>query len=98
MLRWLFDKLFRRRRQIVVISPRWNDIWAGSTNNRGVWGSGTSVDSALGDLILRNQEKFGIEVIMAFGDKPAQPLGESYVTIPESQYGFLLDKAKWSNK
>lgn len=98
MLRWLLSKFRFRRRKIIVIAPRWNDVWAGLANSDGKCGAGKSVYEALGNLVISHQEEFGIDIKLAFGDKPGKPLGESYVTISEKQYDLLMYKAGWSRK
>lgn len=114
MLRWLLDKVIlvddpargvakdnprfrRRRRKIIVVVPRWADIWAGSVDT-GEWGAGKSVQEALGYLVLHHQEEFGIDIKMMFGDKPARPLGVSYVTIPEDQYDAMMHATRWNRQ
>ena len=93
---WPF--IVSRRRKKIIITPRWSDIWAGFGNNKKKWGTGKSVNEALGDFVLHHQKELGIDIQMAFGDKPIRPLGVSYVTITEDQYDILTRTAKWSQK
>lgn len=97
MLRWLWDKIRRQpRKQVIILSPRWFDIWAGSAT--GIHGAGPSMDAALGNLILNHPDQFNIKILLAFGDHPHRPLSGSYVTIPEEQYDAIVRAAGWSNK
>lgn len=96
MFRWLFDKLKSKpQKNIVVLSPRWSDIWAGPENRHGAWGAGKSVYGALGNLVFNNPEKFGIEIKLEFNDKPLTPLEGPYVSIPEERYNALIRDAGW---
>lgn len=96
MLRWLLNRF--QRRKIIIIAPRWVDIWAGSVGNKDEWGSGKSVYDALGNLIFNHQKEFRVDIQMGFGDGPISPLKEPYVTITEREYNMLLDLARWSQK
>ena len=96
MLRWIFNRF--RRKRIIVIAPRGDDIWAGMEDKTGVWGAGKSSYAALGDLVFHHQKDFGVEIRTAFGDRPHQPLDGAYVTISEGQYDALMSKAGWSRK
>ena len=99
MLSWLLNKFrCKPKKKTIVLSPRWADIWAGSKNEQGVWGAGNSSYEALGNLIVHNPEKFNIEIIWAFGDKPQRPLGVSYVTVTEDQYNAMMYATGWSRK
>lgn len=93
---WPFT-VFRRRKKI-IISPRWSDILAGFENDNKKWRAGKSFKEALGDFVFHHQKELGIDVQMAFGDKPIRPLGVSYVTITEDQYDILTRTARWSQK
>ena len=91
MLRWLFDKL--RRKKIIVIAPRWNDIWVGSDK---ICGTGKSVKEALGDIVLNHPKEFGIQIKLAFGGKPMKPLGTSYISIAEEEYDNMMRATGWN--
>lgn len=92
MLSWLL------KRKIIIITPRWSNLWAGFLGQQEIYGEGTSVQEALGNLMLHHQEKFGIDIQPVFGDEPEKPLGKSYVTITEQEYNTLINLAGWSKK
>ncbi|MCH8057581.1 MAG: hypothetical protein IIB78_06920 [Proteobacteria bacterium] len=71
---------------------------AGFANNKRKYGTGKSVNEALGDFMIHHQKELGIDIEIEFDNKPIRPLGASYVTITEDQYNTLAQAAKWSPK
>ena len=96
MINWLLNKF--RHKKIIIIAPRWSNIWAGLVSQKRIYGEGKSVPEALGNLVLHHQKEFGINITSAFGDEPEIPLGESYITITEQEYNTLINIAGWSKK
>jgi len=79
-----------QRKRTIVIEPRCEDIWAGLIGHKGEWGTGKSVNEALGNLVMYHQDRFRVDVQVVFHGKPETPFGGAYVTIPRFQYKLMM--------